>query len=176
MGRGGAFCEMPSKHAARPGPGTCWPAWSFRVGGCGSPPSGCCWGGRVFGEEEEGGVGGGWCPGPPRARPHPAHSGRAWLWDFQLRGPGLLVDYTTEEIPHTPACGTAHSEASSTSPGLPTSVQLPASTPPPPTPLHTWGPQMVQRQNPPAKGLCVLFPGLFLPTMTEGKGATEGVG
>lgn len=118
----------------------------------------------------------GGCPGPPRARPHPAHSGRAWLWDFQLRGPGLLVDYTTEEIPHTPACGTAHSEASSTSPGLPTSVQLPASTPPPPTPLHTWGPQMVQRQNPPAKGLCVLFPGLFLPTMTEGKGATEGVG
>lgn len=49
---------MPSKHAAalaRAPAGLLgalgWGVWES--------PSGCCWGGRAFGEEEDGGVGGG---------------------------------------------------------------------------------------------------------------------
>ena len=91
-----------------------------------------------------------------------------WAWP-----PGGLHNQRRFLTPcPVPSVWHAHSEASSASPGLPTSVHLLVSIPPPPTPPPTdaEAEAEAEAESRPLQGAVHPLPGLLLPKMTEGKG------
>lgn len=163
---------MPSKHAAGPGLGTCWPAWCFRVGDVGVLLLAAAGEEGRLGKRMEGAGGSGASEGTPTSCS--LRQGLAvglltlWAWP-----PGGLHNQRRFLTPcPVPSVWHTHSEASSASPGLPTSVHLLVSTPPPPTPLPTEA--EAGAESCPLQEAVRPLPCLLLPKMAEGKGPRRG--